>query len=130
MLARLALLVLAVAVVGWLGVSVVSSRAQDELIDVGVPHHGPAPDRERVRALAERARLLTRDRRADLAEGVALRRLGDTAGAVRAFERVARTEPENVEAWALLARDADPPLAAEARRRLRALAPPVPSVPG
>jgi hypothetical protein len=129
MVARVALLVVAVAAVGWLAVSVGSSRAQNELIDLGVPGHGADPTRERVHALADRARLLSRDRRADLAEGVALRRIGDTAGAVRLFERVAREEPENVEAWGLLARDAGPALAAEARRRLRALAPPVPPVP-
>jgi hypothetical protein len=129
MVARVALLVFAIAAVGWLAVSVGSSRAQNELIDLGVPGHGADPTRERVRALADRARLLSRDRRADLAEGVALRRIGDTAGAVRVFERVAREEPENVEAWGLLARDAGPPLAAEARRRLRVLAPPVPPVP-
>jgi hypothetical protein len=129
MVARVALLVLAIAVIGWFAVSVGSSRAQNELIDAGIPSHGAAPTRERVQELADRARLLSPDRRADLAEGVALRRLGDRAGAVRLYERVARAEPENVEAWGLLARDAGPALAAEARRRLRALAPPVPSVP-
>jgi hypothetical protein len=129
MVARVALLVFAIAAIGWFAVSVGSSRAQNELIDLGVPGHGADPTRERVLALADRARLLSRDRRADLAEGVALRRLGDRAAAVRLFERVAREEPANVEAWGLLARDAGPRLAAEARRRLRALAPPVPPVP-
>ena len=129
MVARVALLVLAVAVIGWFAVAVGSSRAQNELIDLGVPGHGAEPTRERISELADRARRLSRDRRADLAEGVALRRIGDRAGAVRAYERVARAEPDNVEAWGLLVRDAKPPLATEARRRLRALVPPVPAVP-
>jgi Flp pilus assembly protein TadD len=123
--ARVALLVVAVAALGWLAVSIGSSAAQDELIRLGF-RIGPPPDRERVQELADRARVLSPDRRADLAEGVALQRAGDRAGAVRAFRRAARAEPESIEAWALLERVAEPELAAEARRRVRELAPPVP----
>jgi hypothetical protein len=124
MVARVALLVLAVVVVGWLGVSISSSGAQDELIRLGF-RIGPAPDRARIQELADRGRVLSPDRRVDLAEGVALQRANDTAGAIAAFERAARAEPESIEAWALLARVADPQRAAEARRRVRELAPPV-----
>jgi hypothetical protein len=125
MVARVALLVVAVAVLGWLAVSIGSSAAQDELIRLGF-RIGPPPDRERVQELADRARVMSPDRRVDLAEGVALQRAGDRAGAVSAFQRAARAEPESIEAWALLERVAEPELAAEARRRVRELAPPVP----
>ena len=125
MAARAALLVVAVAVLGWLAVSIGSSQAQDELIRLGF-RIGLPPDRERVRELADRARTLSPDRRVDLAEGVALQRADDIEGAVRAFQRAADAEPESVEAWALLARVAEPRVAAEARRHVRELAPPVP----
>jgi Flp pilus assembly protein TadD len=59
---------------------------------------------------------------------VILGRQGDFRGAVVAIQRVTRAEPENVEAWGLLASAAqrtNPALAAEASASARALSPPV-----
>ena len=49
--------------------------------------------------------------------------------AVRRLQAIVRAEPENLDAWVLLARTArtvDPALAARAQARARALSPPVP----
>ena len=58
-----------------------------------------------------------------------LGRAGRTREAIAVLRRTVAAEPENLEAWALLARAArteDPALAARARARQRELAPPVP----
>jgi predicted Zn-dependent protease len=73
-------------------------------------------------------RRLNPDHRADLFEAVILGRQGDFRGAVAAIQRVTRAEPENIEAWGLLASAAkrtDPALAATAQARARELSPPV-----
>jgi hypothetical protein len=124
MVVRVALLIVAVAVTAWLVVSIGSVRAQDEVLALGV-RIGSHPDRRHVHELADRARLLNPDQRVELSEAVALARAGDRAGALRAVQRATRAEPENIEAWALMQRYADGELAAEARRRVRELAPPV-----
>ena len=81
------------------------ARAQRDLRDADrlTPHHDPA---------AFRARLLVRT--------------GRPAQAVRVLQSLVREEPENANYWLALARAAqrvDPPLAARARARLRALSP-------
>ena len=124
MVVRIALLIVAVAVTGWLAVSIGSVRAQDEVLALGV-RIGSRPDGAHVRDLADRARLLNPDQRVELSEALALARAGDRAGALRAVQRAARAEPENIEAWALMQRYAGGELAAQARRRVRELAPPV-----
>jgi len=53
----------------------------------------------------------------------------DTAGARSVLEQAVREEPENAEAWLLLARateDGDPARSEQAMARVRALAPDVP----
>jgi cytochrome c-type biogenesis protein CcmH/NrfG len=82
----------------------------------------------RGRILVARAQRLNLDTRPDVLRGLLRLRAGDTRGALTAFEAVVRREPENVEAWGLIARVArghDDALAATAASRLRALAPPV-----
>ena len=76
----------------------------------------------------DRAKLLNPDVRVEQGIGVLEFRTGDQAAAVETFRRLTAQEPRNAELWALLARvarDGDPPLAARAAARERALSPPV-----
>jgi len=86
-------------------------------------------DASRADDLVRTDRRLNPDRRPDLYEAVVLGRSGRTREAIAVLERTVAAEPENLEAWALLAGAAkteDPALAARARARQRELAPPVP----
>jgi Flp pilus assembly protein TadD len=126
---RLAIVVLALAGAGWLGVELRSSGAQDRMIGLAFTRRTPAKaDLAKAQALAPRARTLNPDVRVDESLGVLRLRTGDRAGAVAAFRRLARREPRNAELWAALAQAAkgyDETLATFARSRARALAPPV-----
>lgn len=130
MLARALLLVAALAVGGWLLVQERAARAESELTHLAFATKGPV-DAAHVRSLLATDRRLNPDHRSDLFEGVLLARDGRPGAAVAALRRAVAAEPENVEAWALLASAAarqDPALATRARARVRALAPPVPTV--
>lgn len=129
--ARLLLVALAVLAGGWLLVQERAARAEGRLAVLAFQTRGELTPEQvrRGEALLRADRRLDPDRRPDLYEAVLLGRRGRTAEAVAVLRDTVRAEPENLEAWALLARSAaqvDPRLAAAARARAWALAPPVP----
>jgi predicted Zn-dependent protease len=122
---RIVLIVLALAAGSWLFLQERATRAQGQLTRIGFEGKG---DPRRAPALLATARRLNPDRRPDLFEGVVLAREGKFPGAIAAIRRATAAEPENLEAWALLASVAartDPRTANAARARARALAPPL-----
>ena len=128
---RVLLVLLALLAGGWLVVQERAARAESELEAIAFdPGGAPGPEPvARAEDLLRADRLLNPDRRPDLYEAVVLGRAGRTREAIAVLRRTVAAEPENLEAWALLARAArteDPALAARARARQRELAPPVP----
>ena len=125
--AVLALAALAVAAV--LAVQAVGARADAELSRIVLSPSPPtAAQLDRGRTLLERSRRLNPDTRPDILGALLRLRADDTPGALSALRGVVRREPENLEAWGLIARLArghDTALEATARSRVRALAPPV-----
>jgi Flp pilus assembly protein TadD len=122
-LVRIVLIVAALLAGGWLATQVRAARAENHLTKIAFED-----GRGDSAALLSTDRFLNPDTRPDLFEGVILGRRGDFPGAVRAIRRVTAAEPENIEAWGLLASAAkrsDPELAAEAAATARRLAPPV-----
>jgi predicted Zn-dependent protease len=121
---RILLIVAALAAGAWLVVQERAARAEERLTRIAFENQDPTDAKE----LLKIDRRLNPDHRPDLFEGVILGKQGDFEGAVAAIRRVTVAEPENIEAWGLLASAAervDPRLAAEARARARALSPPV-----
>ncbi len=120
---------LALAGAAWLTVAARSFSAQDEIATLALDNENPtARDLAKARSLVDRATVLNPDVRVEQSIGVLEFRTGDQAGAVETFQALTRREPRNAELWALLARvarDGDPPLAARAAARYRALAPPL-----
>jgi hypothetical protein len=129
MLARAILALAALALSAVLAVQALSARADVELTRLVLnPTPLTAQQRARADVLLRRADRLSLDTRTDLERGTLRARADDARGAGAQFESVVRREPQNLEAWALLARAAeryDPALAATARARVRKLAPPV-----
>jgi Flp pilus assembly protein TadD len=126
---RVVIIVLALAAAAWLTVAARSFSAQDEIARLALENENPQPrDLTEARALVDRAKLLNPDVRVEQGIGVLEFRTGDQAAAIKTFARLTAQEPRNAELWALLARvarDGDPPLAARAAARERALSPPV-----
>jgi Flp pilus assembly protein TadD len=121
---RIVLILAALVAGAWLATQARASRAEEQLTRIAFENHDPAD----APSLLKADRLLNPDTRPDLFEGVILGRRGDFPGAVAAIRGVTRAEPENIEAWGLLASAAertDPRLAAEAAATARRLAPPV-----
>jgi predicted Zn-dependent protease len=121
---RIVLIVAALLAGAWLVVQTRAARAEEQLTHIAFENGDPAKARQYLDA----DRLLNPDRRPGLFEGVILGRRGDFPGAIAAIEKVTRAEPENIEAWALLAsaaRRTDPALARRAQAKARELAPPV-----
>ena len=128
---RVLLVLLALLAGGWLAVQERAARAEGELEAIAFRPGGAleAASVARAEDLVRTDRRLNPDRRPDLYEAVVLGRAGRTREAIALLRRTVDAEPENLEAWALLARAArteDPALAARARARQRELAPPVP----
>ena len=119
----------ALAAAAWLTVAARSFSAQDRIATLALENENPtAQDLAEARTLVDRATTLNPDVRVEQAIGVLEFRTGDQAGAVETFQALVTEEPRNAELWALLARvarDHDPPLAARAVARERALAPPL-----
>ena len=119
----------AVAIAAWLGVQAVGAHGDAEVTRITLSERAPGADqRRRAELLIERMERLNPDTRPRQLRGLVAYRAGDMARATAIFERIARDEPENLQAWALLSRAAeryDPSLAATARARMRELAPPV-----
>jgi Flp pilus assembly protein TadD len=121
---RIALIVAALLAGTWLTTQVRAARAESRLTTIAF-EKGDAKD---AQSLLSADRLLNPDHRPDLFEGVIKGRRGDFPGAVAAFRRVTNAEPENIEAWGLLASAAertDPNLAVRAQAAARKLSPPV-----
>jgi predicted Zn-dependent protease len=123
-IARAAIVVAALLVAVWLVSGLRPVR--DERAGIAAVQ---AKDVPRGYRLLERAAAHSRSTGPDLrlAQLDAFTRRPDHA--VRRLQPLVRREPENFEAWVLLAQTAaalDPPLAARARARARALSPPVP----
>ncbi len=131
MAARALIVLLALVAGGWLAVQERAAGAEAELEAIAFdPGDALAPGAvARADDLLRTDRRLNPDRRPDLYEAVVLGRAGRTGEAIAILRRTVAAEPENLEAWGLLARAArmeDPALAARARARQRELAPPVP----
>ena len=126
MAARILLLTAALVAGAWLAVQERAARAEQRLTEIAfLSRAAPGPEAD---ALLRTDRRLNPDRRPDLFEAVIRGRQGRTADAIAILTRVTRAEPENIEAWGLLASAAartDPALAARARAAARRLAPPV-----
>jgi predicted Zn-dependent protease len=121
---RIVLIAAALLAGAWLTTQVRAARAENRLTTIAF-ENGNLNDAQR---LLKADRLLNPDHRADLFEGVILGKRGDFPGAAAAIERVTTAEPENIEAWGLLASAAkrtDPALAARAQATARRLSPPV-----
>jgi Flp pilus assembly protein TadD len=122
---RIALIVAALLAGAWLATQTRAARAENQLTTIAFENG----DLNHAQRLLKADRLLNPDHRPDLFEGVILGKRGDFPGAVAAFRRVTSAEPENIEAWGLLAAAAkrtDPKLAAGAQASARRLSPPVP----
>jgi predicted Zn-dependent protease len=127
---RVGLVVLAAAAIAWLGAGVAASHAQDDLGRlVATTAHPDRADLARAAALRRDAERRVPGRRPSLLEATLLLQARDHAAAARLLEDVLADEPDNAEAWLLLAqadRDRDPARARHAMARVRALAPDVP----
>jgi predicted Zn-dependent protease len=130
-IAAIAVVAAGLPAAGWLGVQERAAGAEAELDALAFDSRGEVGEAQlgEGRELLRTARRLNPDRRPDLYEAVLLGRAGRKPEAVAVLRRVVAAEPENVEAWGLLATPAtgaDASLAARARSRLRELSPPVP----
>lgn len=104
-----------------------AADAENQLTDLAFEHTGALPA-QRAEDLLKRARTLNPDRMPDLFEGGIRAKQDRPQEAIAAIQRVTAAEPENAQAWNLLAtvaKDSDPQLYEQARARVRALAPPV-----
>jgi predicted Zn-dependent protease len=130
-IARAAVILVAVAALAWLGVNL---RGYDKLTDgqrlALAPNATDASAAQAARLLQD-ARFLNPDTRPMIAKGALLVARGG-AGVKQGralLERAVRDEPDNVVAWSVLAsamRRLDPKRAREARARALELSPPVP----
>jgi predicted Zn-dependent protease len=127
---RAVIVLIAVAAIAWLAAGIVASRAQDELRDLVNDTERPTPAQlRRAHELRREAERATPGQRPALIEATLLLKGDDTTAARRVLEQAVRKEPDNAEAWLLLARateDDDPARAERAMARVRALAPDVP----
>jgi hypothetical protein len=126
MILRAAVVILSAAAIAWLAAGIAASRAQDDLGRlVATTAVADRADIARADELRRRAERYVPGRRPSLLEAT-LRLRGDRQGAARLLEDVVADEPENAEAWLLLAEATDGREAEQARERVRALAPDVP----
>ena len=129
MIARIAIVALAAAAIAWLAAGIDASRTQDDLGRLVATTADPdRADLARADELRRDAERFVPGRRPSLLEATLLLR-ADPAAAARLLEDVVAEEPENAEAWLLLAEageDGDPARAEQAMERVRALAPAVP----
>jgi predicted Zn-dependent protease len=123
---RVAIVLVALAAVAWLGVGLSASRAQEDLAHLVATTADPdRADYERAADLRRRAER-TPGRRPTLLEATLHMKGDDRAGAARLLERLVEDEPDNAEAWLLLSQASDE-REAQARARVRELAPDVPA---
>jgi predicted Zn-dependent protease len=127
---RVGLVVVAVAAIVWLGLGLRASRLEAHGIALAGAHPTPASIASSQRALID-AEANSADTRPLLLQGELFIFAAQPRRAIPPLEEVVRREPENFEAWRLLANAAtaagDRALAAHARARALALSPPVPA---
>lgn len=131
MAARVGLALLATAAVVWLAVLLHGAALRDDGQEIALrdPKTLSGAEVNRAVSLLRRARAHTPDTEPLLDEAALLVRVGQMRRARPPLEELLRREPENLQAWAVLAlatRTTDPARAAQARARMRELAPDVP----
>src|SRR4051812_22298176 len=97
---RIVLIVVALLAGGWLFTQERATKAEEGLTRIGFEGKG---DPAKVPDLLKTARRLNPDHRPDLFAAVVLARQDKTQQAIAAARRATKAEPENLEAWALLA---------------------------
>lgn len=97
-MARIAVALVALAVIAWLGVMERDTR----LLARGIAATGPPPDLPRAESALRAARLLNSDTRADVFLAATEERLGRRGQAVDTLQDVLRREPDNLGAWIVL----------------------------
>ncbi len=125
--ARVVLVLLTLSVMVFLGVGLRGAKPQAEGRALATGNLDEQSS-QRALGLVRDAQRMNPDSEADLLEGRLLLTAGSPREAAEVIEEVARREPENSTAWALLAgatREIDPARAREARAELRRLEPPV-----
>ena len=126
---RVLVALLALVVAAWLGVQAAGAHGDAEVTRITLSERTPsAQELRRAEQLIGRMQRLNPDERPRQLRGLVAYREGDVRRATAIFRSITRAEPENLQAWAQLARvasDYDPPLAEAARARMRELAPPV-----
>jgi hypothetical protein len=133
MIARIAVVSVALVAIAWLATGLHASNLEQHANRVGAVTSGKPlgyAQVQRAARLYERARAFNADTRPILLEANLLSffRRGNVRALALARE-VARHEPDNVTAWAIVAGMAarlDPPLAVRARNNIARLSPPVP----
>lgn len=128
MAARIAIGVVAVAVLAWLAIGLRNARLEADGADAlgRAPSLAPPARLAEARSAYSRARELNADSTPEVREAGLANFDGRPREAVRLLRDVVRREPENFDAWFLMASVAariDPPLAARAEARARALNP-------
>jgi len=127
--ARIVLVVLALVVCAWFALGVRAFKDENAAdASITVPGAIAAAQARADRALLEEARVLNPDQNVDLIIAQLDARTGDRPAALTIAHRVARSEPENVNAWLLITELAPRSSAAyrQAAAHARLLAPPVP----
>jgi predicted Zn-dependent protease len=126
MIVRAAVVALAAVAIVWLAAGLSASRAQDDLGRLVATTAEPdRADYQRAAELRKQAERLP-GRRPTLLEATLHMKGADRAGAARLLEDLVADEPENAEAWLLLSQASDE-REAQARARVRELAPDVPA---
>jgi predicted Zn-dependent protease len=118
---RVAVAVVAVVVVAWLGIMERDTRLQANSLKLIGAGHPVRADKE-----LRRARLLNPDTAPDLRRSLAYFTEGDTQLTRTTLESVLRREPSNIQAWATLlalSRTRDPATAARALAAIKRLDP-------
>lgn len=113
---RIAVAVVAVAVLGWLGVMYRDAHLAKRGVDRLQARELDAADSD-LRA----ARLLSPDRAPDVTRAVIYRARGDNRRAIALLDDVVRDEPDNLSAWAVMRLSAAGTDPVAFRRSLRAL---------
>jgi predicted Zn-dependent protease len=123
--ARVAVALVAVAVLAWLGVMERDARLLAQGVDAAKPPRAPGA-LERADAAFGRAALLNPDTAPDVSRAFVLQARGREDAAIAVLEDVVRREPENLGAWRVLltiTRDARPVIGRRARAAVRELDP-------
>jgi predicted Zn-dependent protease len=130
MIVRAALILLSAAAIAWLAAGIQASNAQDDLGRLVATTAEPdRADLARANELRKEAERYVPGRRPSLLEAT-IRARTDPAGAGRLLNDVVADEPDNAEAWLLLAQateQSDPQRSEQAMARVRELAPNVPA---